>query len=263
MAEYRKEFDIKTDDLHAVAWQAKAEIAMERLLQREKAQAFTNTFEDLWGLEELPGIASQHLMLKGYGYGAEGDWKTSALLHIIKSMTRGLKGGTSFMEDYTYHYEAGNEYSLGAHMLEVCPSIAAAKPRVEVHPLGIGGKEPPARLVFEGHPGTAVVASLIDMGGRFRLIVQDVECVAPIMEMPNLPVARVMWKILPNLREGIRQWIMAGGAHHTVLSFDATAQMLEDWAEMMDIEFVHLSAETTSQELTQELRVNDLLWKMR
>jgi len=263
VAEYRKEFDVKTDDLHAVAWQAKAEIAMERLLKREKAQAFTNTFEDLWGLEELPGIASQHLMLKGYGYGAEGDWKTSALLHIIKSMTRGLKGGTSFMEDYTYHYEAGNEYSLGAHMLEVCPSIAAAKPRVEVHPLGIGGKEPPARLVFEGHPGTAVVASLIDMGGRFRLIVQDVECVTPIMEMPNLPVARVMWKILPNLREGIRQWIMAGGAHHTVLSFDATAQMLEDWAEMMDIEFVHLSAETTSKELTQELRVNDLLWKMR
>ncbi len=135
------------------------------------------------------------------------------------------------MEDYTYHYQPGSEYSLGAHMLEVCPSIAAKKPHIEVHPLGIGGKEPPARLVFEGRPGNAIVASLIDMGDRFRLIVQDVECVAPIMEMPNLPVARVMWKINPNLREGIRQWIMAGGAHHTVLSYDISASTLEDWAD--------------------------------
>jgi L-arabinose isomerase len=261
--QYRKEFEVKTENLHAVAYQAKEEIAMERILLREKAKAFSNTFEDLWGLEELPGIASQHLMAKGYGYGGEGDWKTAAMVSIIKSMTQDLKGGSSFMEDYTYHYEPGNEYSLGAHMLEVCPSIAAGKPRIEVHPLGIGGKEPPARLVFEGHSGKAVVVSLIDMGGRLRLIVQDVECVKPIMEMPNLPVARIMWKILPNLREGIRQWIMAGGAHHTVLTFDASAQMLEDWAEMMDIEFVHLSAETTSETLAKELRVNDLLWKLR
>ena len=261
--QYRKEFEVKTENLHAVAYQAKEEIAMESILLREKAKAFSNTFEDLWGLEELPGIASQHLMAKGYGYGGEGDWKTAAMVSIIKSMTQDLKGGSSFMEDYTYHYEPGNEYSLGAHMLEVCPSIAAGKPRIEVHPLGIGGKEPPARLVFEGHSGKAVVVSLIDMGGRLRLIVQDVECVKPIMEMPNLPVARIMWKILPNLREGIRQWIMAGGAHHTVLTFDASAQMLEDWAEMMDIEFVHLSAETTSETLAKELRVNDLLWKLR
>ena len=261
--QYREEFEVKTDDLHAVVYQAKEEIAMERILLREKAKAFSNTFEDLWGMEELPGIASQHLMSKGYGYGGEGDWKTAAMVSIIKSMTQGLKGGSSFMEDYTYHYEPGNEYSLGAHMLEVCPSIAAGKPRIEVHPLGIGGKEPPARLVFEGHAGKAVVVSLIDMGGRLRLIVQDVECVKPIMEMPNLPVARIMWKVLPNLREGIRQWIMAGGAHHTVLTFDATTQMLEDWAEMMDIEFVHLSAETTSEALAKELKVNDLLWKLR
>jgi L-arabinose isomerase len=148
-------------------------------------------------------------------------------------------------------------------MLEVCPSIAAAKPRIEVHPLGIGGKESPARLVFEGHPGKAIVISLIDMGGRLRLIVQDIECVKPIMDMPNLPVARVMWKIQPNLREGIRQWITAGGAHHTVLTYDATAEMLEDWAEMMDIEFVHLTENTTTEELKKELRVNDLLWKLR
>jgi L-arabinose isomerase len=261
--EYVAEYVLDTDDLHALHYQAQEEIAMEHILQREHADAYTNTFQDLWGIEELPGIASQHLMAKGYGYGAEGDWKTAAMMHIIKAMTQGAKGGTSFMEDYTYHYEKDNEYSLGAHMLEVCPSIAAEKPRIEVHPLGIGGKESPARLVFEGHSGKAVVVSLIDMGGRIRLIVQDIECVKPIMEMPNLPVARVMWKIKPNLREGIRQWITAGGAHHTVLTYDATAEMLEDWAEMMDIEFIHLTENTTTVELKKELRVNDLLWKLR
>jgi len=261
--EYKAKYDLATDDLHALQYQAKEEIAMERILQREHAAAYSNTFEDLWGMEELPGIASQHLMAKGYGYGAEGDWKTAAMVHIIKAMTQGLKGGSTFMEDYTYHYMHGNEYSLGAHMLEICPSIAAAKPRIEVHPLGIGGRDDPARLVFEGHAGKAVVTTLIDMGGRFRLIVQEVECVKPIMEMPNLPVARVMWKIRPNLREGIRQWITAGGAHHTVLTYDATAEMLEDWAEMMDIEFIHLTENTTIEELKKELRVNDLLWKLR
>ncbi len=261
--DYKSAYKLDTDDLHAVNYQAKEEIAIERILQREHAEAYTNTFEDLWGMEELPGLATQHLMSKGYGYGAEGDWKTAAMLNIIKAMTQDLKGGSSFMEDYIYHYEKDNEYSLGAHMLEVCPSVAATKPRIEVHPLGIGGKDAPARLVFEGHPGMAVVISLIDMGGRLRLIVQDIECVKPIMEMPNLPVARVMWKILPNLREGIRQWITAGGAHHTVLTYDANPRMLEDWAEMMDIEFVHLTDNTTTEELKKELRVNDLLWKLR
>jgi L-arabinose isomerase len=261
--EYQTEYKLDSKDLHSVKYQAKEEIAMERILKREHADAYTNTFQDLWGMEELPGIASQHLMAKGYGYGAEGDWKTAAMTHIIKAMTQGLKGGSSFMEDYTYHYEKGNEYSLGAHMLEVCPSIAAAKPRIEVHPLGIGGKENPARLVFEGHAGQAVVISLVDMGGRMRLIVQDIECVKPIMDMPNLPVARVMWKIKPDLREGIRQWITSGGAHHTVLTYDASPEMIEDWAEMMDIEFVHLTEDTTTEELKKELRVNDLLWKLR
>jgi len=261
--EYQAEFQLDTDDLHAVSYQAKEEIALERILEREQAGAFTNTFEDLWGMEELPGIATQHLMARGIGYGAEGDWKTAAMVHIVKAMTQGLKGGSSFMEDYTYHFEKEDGYSLGAHMLEVCPSIAVAKPRIEVHPLGIGGKEPPARLVFEGHAGKAIVISLVDMGGRLRLIVQDVECVKPIMEMPNLPVARVMWKVKPNLREGIRQWITAGGAHHTVLTFDLSAEVLEAWAEMMDIEFVHLTASTSIEELKKELRVNDLLWKLR
>lgn len=261
--EYQSEYKINTDDLHAVHYQAKVEIALERILRREHADAYTNTFEDLWGMEELPGIASQNLMAKGYGYGAEGDWKTAAMTHVINAMTQDLKGGSTFMEDYTYHYEKGNEHSLGAHMLEVSPSVAAAQPRIEVHPLGIGGKESPARLVFEGHAGKAIVASLVDMGGRLRLIVQDIECVEPIMDMPNLPVARVMWKVKPNLREGIRQWITAGGAHHTVLSYDATPEMLEDWAEMMDIEFVHLSEETTTKGLKKELQINDLLWKLR
>jgi L-arabinose isomerase len=261
--EYTIEFKLDTDNLHALHYQAKEEIAMERILQREGADAYTNTFQDLWGMEELPGIASQHLMTRGYGYGAEGDWKTAAMTHIIKTMTQDLKGGSSFMEDYTYHYEKDNEYTLGAQLLEVCPSIAAAKPRIEVHPLGIGGKEDPARLVFEGHAGKAVVVSLIDMGGRLRLIVQDIECVKPIMDMPNLPVARVMWKLKPNFREGIRQWITAGGAHHTVLTYDATAEMLGDWAELMGIEFVHLTENTTTEELSKELRVNDLLWKLR
>jgi L-arabinose isomerase len=261
--EYKAEYKIESDGMHAINYQAQVEIATERMLQKKHADVFTNTFEDLWGMEELPGLATQHLMAKGYGYGAEGDWKTAAMLHIIKSMTQGFSGGSSFMEDYTYHYEKDNEYSLGAHMLEVCPSIAAAKPCIEVHPLGIGGKDAPARLVFEGHAGKAIVISLIDMGGRLRLIVQDIECVKPIMDMPNLPVARVMWKIKPNLREGIRQWITAGGAHHTVLTYDATAEMLEDWAEMMDIEFIHLSENITTEELKKELRVNDMLWKLR
>ncbi len=188
---------------------------MERMLAREGAGAYTNTFEDLWGMEQLPGLATQHLMAKGYGYGAEGDWKTAAMTHIVKAMTRGLQGGTSFMEDYTYHFEPGNEYVLGAHMLEVCPSIASGEVRIEVHELGIGGKDAPARLVFGGQAGDAVAISLIDMGGRLRLILQEVECVEPIFDMPNLPVARVMWRPKVGLAEGIRQWILAGGAHHT------------------------------------------------
>jgi L-arabinose isomerase len=182
---------------------------------------------------------------------------------VVKAMTQGLSGGTSFMEDYTYHFEPGNQYVLGAHMLEVCPSIAAEKPRIEVHPLGIGGKDAPARLVFEGRPGDAIVASLIDMGGRLRLIAQDVECVKPLFEMPNLPVARVMWRPKVGLVEGIRQWLYAGGAHHTVLTYAATARMLKDWADVMGIEFVHLAADTRSDELKSRLEFADLLWKLR
>ena len=209
------------------------------------------------------GLASQHLMAQGYGYGGEGDWKVSAMTAIMKAMSEGQQGGTAFMEDYTYHLVKGQEYSLGAHMLEVCPSLAADKARIEVHPLGIGDREPPARLVFEGKAGSAIVVSLVDMGGRLRLICQDIECVKPIMDMPNLPVARVMWRAMPNLTTGVECWITAGGAHHTVLSYDVTAEQMKDWATMMDIEFVHITKDTTVEGLEQQLFLNDLAWKLK
>lgn len=263
MAEYESLYDMATENLAAVRYQAKEEIAMKKMLDREGCKAFSNTFEDLYGMEQLPGLASQRLMAQGYGYGGEGDWKVSALTAVIKAMTEGMAGGSAFMEDYTYHLESGNEYSLGAHMLEVCPSVAAARPRIEVHPLGIGGKGDPARLVFEGHAGKACVVSLVDMGGRLRMICQDIEAVKPILDMPNLPVARVMWRAEPNLRTGAECWILAGGAHHTVLTYDATPEMLRDWARMMEIEFVHITKDTTPDALERELFLNDLAWKLK
>lgn len=263
MDTYKASYDIATDDIAAIRYQAREEIAMKKMMDREGCKAFANTFQDLYGMEQLPGLASQHLMAQGYGYGGEGDWKVSALTHIMKQMSEGVPGGTAFMEDYTYDLEPGKELSLGAHMLEVCPSVAAEKPRIEVHPLGIGGKAAPARLVFEGHPGNAIVVSLIDMGGRLRMIVQDIECIKPIYEMPNLPVARVMWKGMPDLKTGIHAWIMAGGAHHTVLSYAVTAEQMEDWAEIMGIEFVHITKDTTISALKQQLLVSDLAWKLK
>lgn len=262
-AEYLSKYDLATDDIESVRYQAREEIAMERILVRERAGAYSNTFQDLYGMKQLPGLASQNLMAKGYGYGGEGDWKVAAMTHIVKTMTEGMEGGSAFMEDYTYHLKSGSEYSLGAHMLEVCPSVAADKPRIEVHPLGIGDREPPARLVFEGAAGKAIVASLVDMGGRLRLIVQDIEAVKPIMKMPNLPVARVMWKAMPDLKTGAKLWIIAGGAHHTVLSYSASAQMLEDWAEMMGIEFVHITKDSTVEGMKQQLFFADMAWKLK
>ena len=224
------------------------------MLDAEGCKAFSNTFQDLYGMEQLPGLASQHLMAEGYGYGGEGDWKVSAMTSILKAISEGQTGGTTFMEDYTYHLVPGQEYSLGAHMLEVCPSVASAKPRIETHHLGIGMNEKdPARLVFEGREGDAIVVSLIDMGGRLRLICQDIKCVKPIMEMPNLPVARVMWRAMPDLTTGLECWITAGGAHHTVLSYDVTAEQMKDWANMMGIEFVHITKDTTVENLEQDL----------
>ena len=264
VAVYKKEYDIATDNIAAIRYQAREEIAMKKMMDRNGCRAFSNTFQDLYGMEQLPGLASQHLMAQGYGYGAEGDWKVSAMTAIIKAMGENENGSSGFMEDYTYHLVKGKECSLGAHMLEVCPSLAATKPRIETHHLGIGmNAKDPARLVFDGKAGKAIVASLIDMGGRMRLIVQDIEAIKPIMDMPNLPVAKVMWKALPDLATGVECWITAGGAHHTTLSYDVDAEMLRDWARIMDIEFVHIGKDTTVESLEQQLMVNDLIWKLR
>lgn len=264
LADYAGVYDFATDDIHAVRYQAREEIAIKRLMDREGCLAFTDTFQDLYGMEQLPGLAAQHLMAQGYGFGGEGDWKAAAMTAILKAMGEGGNGASAFMEDYTYHLVPGQEYSLGAHMLEVCPSVAADRPRIETHYLGIGMNErDPARLVFEGKAGAAVVASLVDMGGRLRLVVQDIEAVKPIMPMPNLPVARVMWRAVPDLVTGLECWITAGGAHHTVLSYDVTAEMLRDWAKIMDIEFVHITKDSTPEKLEEELFLKDLAWKLK
>lgn len=262
LEEYKEKYIISTDNLDSVRYQAKLEIAIKKMLDAEGCGAFTNTFEDLHGMEQLPGLATQRLSEAGYGYGGEGDWKVSAMTHIMKQMAEGLDGGTAFMEDYTYDLTKGKELSLGAHMLEVCPTLAGDKPKIEVHPLGIGGKDDPARLVFKGRPGDAIVASLVDMGGRLRLIVQDIEAVDPIYEMPNLPVARVMWRAMPDLLTGAECWILAGGAHHTVLSYALNASHMQDFAEMMGIEFVHINKDTKVDEFKQMLFLQDIAWKL-
>ncbi len=264
VAEYTASYDVATDNMEAIRYQAKEEIAIKRMMDREGCRAFSNTFQDLYGMEQLPGLASQHLMAQGYGYGGEGDWKVSAMTAILKAMGENGNGCSLFMEDYTYNLAEGAEYSLGAHMLEVCPCCAAERPRIETHHLGIGMNEKdPARLVFEGKAGDAVVVSLIDMGGRLRLICQDIHCVKPILPMPNLPVARVMWQAEPSLTTGVECWITAGGAHHTVLSYDVTAEQMKDWANIMGIEFVHIGRDTTVEGLEKELLWNDIAWKLK
>ncbi len=217
---------------------ARQEIGMRNFLKAGKFAGFTTTFEDLTGLYQLPGLASQRLMAEGYGFGAEGDWKTAALLRSMKVMAQGLNGGTSFMEDYTYHLENGRERVLGAHMLEICPTIASHKPTLEVHPLGIGGKAAPARLVFNSPAGPAINASLIELAGGFRLIVNQVEAVEPDQALPKLPVARAVWIPKPDFHTATRNWIEAGGAHHSVYSQALTIEYLSDYAEMANIELV-------------------------
>ncbi|MCA9299601.1 MAG: L-arabinose isomerase, partial [Phycisphaerales bacterium] len=220
---------------------ARIEVGLRRFLGDLGASAFTDTFEDLHGVRQLPGIATQRLMADGFGFGAEGDWKTSALLRAMKVMGHGLGAGrdgfgTSFMEDYTYHMEPGRERVLGAHMLEICPTIASTKPRCEVHPLGIGGKEDPVRLVFDAPAGDALNATIVDMGGRLRMIVNAVEAVDADAPLPNLPVARAVWIPRPSFERGLAEWIEAGGAHHTGYSYTVTAEMLRDFARMAGIE---------------------------
>jgi len=247
----------------AMLEQAKMEIALKEMLVAENAAAFTTTFQDLHGLPQLPGLAAQRLMEQGYGFGAEGDWKQSMLTRCAKVMASGLPGGVSFMEDYTYHFEPGKEAALGAHMLEVCPSIADGKPRIEVHPLGIGGKGDPARMVFDAAPGPAVLATLVDLGNRFRMIVNEVETVKIENAMPKLPVARALWKPYPSLSESAEAWILAGGTHHSVYARALTTEHFRDWAEMNGIEFVLIDRNTKPDRLRDELRWGEAYWSGR
>ena len=243
---------------------ARIELGMRTFLDDGGFKAFTTTFEDLHGMPQLPGLAVQRLMADGYGFGAEGDWKTSALVRAMMVMGAGLKGGTSFMEDYTYHMVENGRGAkvLGAHMLEVCPAIADGKPRLEMHPLGIGGKDDPARLVFNVGNGQAVNASLIDMGNRFRMIINEVEVVPPDAPLPKLPVARVVWVPKPNLKVAAAAWIYAGGAHHTGFSQVVTAEHLQDFADMAGIECVLIGAETKLPEFRKELRWNEMYYAL-
>lgn len=227
---------------------AKIEIGMRAFLKQDGFNAFTTTFENLHGLDQLPGLAVQRLMADGFGFGAEGDWKTAALVRSMKVMASGLKGGTSFMEDYTYHFELGNMMVLGAHMLEVCPSIAADKPRLEVFPLGIGGKKDPARLIFDTPAGQGLNATIIDMGDRFRMIVNEVQVVKPEKDLPKLPVARALWKPLPDLKIAAEAWIIAGGTHHTGFSTALKSECMEDFAEIASVEFLLINDKTRISE---------------
>jgi L-arabinose isomerase len=241
---------------------ARIEAGLRSFLTAGNFKGFTDTFEDLHGLAQLPGIAAQRLMADGYGFGAEGDWKTAALVRAMKVMAAGLKGGASFMEDYTYHLAPGKMKVLGAHMLEICPSIAQGKPSMEIHPLGIGGKADPVRLVFDTPRGTGLNASLIDVGNRFRLLINEVDVVGPDKPLPKLPVARVVWVCKPDLATAAAAWIYAGGAHHTGFSQAVTTGMLEDFGNMAGIEIVIIDDDTRLREFRKELRFNEVYYAL-
>ncbi|MGW1465978.1 L-arabinose isomerase [Streptomyces sp. NPDC002308] len=240
----------------ALRYAARIEAGLRTFLTDGGFGAFTTNFEDLGGLRQLPGIAVQRLMAQGYGFGGEGDWKTAVLLRTLKTAADGLPGGTSFMEDYTYDLTPGNELILGAHMLEVCPSLADEVPSCEIHPLGIGGREDPVRLVFDAAAGPAVVVGLTDLGDRFRLVANEIDVVAPTEPLPALPVARAVWRPRPNLRTSTETWLTAGGPHHTVLTTALGAEHLDDLAEMLRTELVLIDASTTPRQFARELRWN-------
>jgi len=241
---------------------ARIEVGLRSFLEEGGFKGFTTTFEDLHGLQQLPGLAVQSLMAEGYGFGAEGDWKTCALLRGMKAMASDLPGGTSWMEDYTYHLDPKRPLVLGAHMLEVCPSIAAARPSMQMHPLGIGGKEDPARLVFTAKPGPALNATMVDMGNRFRLIVNELNVVKPPRPLPKLPVACAMWEALPDFKTAAAAWIYAGGAHHSAFSSALTVEHLQDFAAITGIELIRIGEGTTIPELKNELRWNDIAYHL-
>lgn len=269
VAEYEEKYSVaaslrKGGDRHAsLRDAAKIEVGLRAFLQAGNFKGFTDTFEDLHGLIQLPGIAVQRLMAEGYGFGAEGDWKTAALVRAMKVMGSGLKGGNSFMEDYTYHFDPENQMVLGAHMLEICESIADGKPSCEIHALGIGGKADPVRLVFNSISGPAINASIVDMGNRFRLLVNEVVAVDPIQSLPKLPVARVLWKPYPDMKTGCASWILAGGAHHTCYSQNLIAAHMQDFSEMIGIEYILIGKNTNLYDLKNELRWNDLYYSFK
>ena len=268
LMEYDDQYDVATSlrsggsQRPALREAARIEAGMRAFLETGGFKAFTTTFEDLHGLAQLPGIAAQRLMADGYGFGAEGDWKTAALVRAMKVMGSGLDGGTSFMEDYTYNFAADGMKVLGAHMLEVCESIAEKKPTLEIHPLSIGGKADPVRLVFTARSGPAVNATLLDMGNRFRMVVNEVDVISPDAPLPYLPVARAMWMPRPNLKVAAAAWILAGGAHHTGYSQAVTSQHLEDFAEMAGLEFMKIDAHTDVAEFKKELRWNEMYYHL-
>jgi L-arabinose isomerase len=240
---------------------AKIELGMRKFLKDGGFKGFSDTFEDLHGMAQLPGIASQRLMAEGYGFAGEGDWKTAALVRAFKVMGAGLKGGNAFMEDYTYHFDPNNALVLGSHMLEVDASLADGKASLEVHPLGIGGKADPARLVFNVASGPALNGAIVDMGNRFRFIVNEVEAVESVNDLPKLPVARVLWKPYPDMKTGCAAWIYAGGAHHTAYSQNLTAEHLQDFADMAGIEFLRIGKDTRIDQFRNEIRWNDAAYR--
>ena len=259
--EYRKLYQFKYSvDEHTfikqTREQARIELALESFLKDVGARAFCTNFQDLHGMSQLPGLAAQRLMSKGYGFAGEGDWKTAAMVRLFKVMGAGLSGGASFMEDYTYHLEKGAMLDLGAHMLEICPSIAIDKPTLEVHPLGIGDREDPARLVFNGRPGPALCAAIVDMGNRFRIVISEIESVETPEAFKRLPVARVLWKPLPDLVTASEAWILAGGGHHTAYSDAIDVELIRTFGEMTGIECLEINNDTTIPQFRKELRWN-------
>lgn len=265
---YKKEYEIAADSLkdehfvRQVKFAALVEIALRRLLKDMGAKAFTTNFDDLEGIDQLPGLASQRLMAEGYGFGAEGDWKTAALYRTMWVMGRGLPKGCSFLEDYTLNFDGKNSAILQAHMLEVCPLIAENKPKLEVHPLGIGGKNDPARLVFTSKQGEGVAATIVDMGNRFRLIINKVECIKS-KALPKLPVASALWIPKPNFEIGAGAWIAAGGTHHTSFSYDLSVQDLLDYAEIAGIEALVIDENTTMEGFKQQMRINEVYYMLK
>ncbi|MFG1683852.1 L-arabinose isomerase [Nonomuraea sp. NPDC049269] len=256
---YRVAPELLGERHESLRYAARIELGLRGFLEAGGFRAFTTNFEDLGGLRQLPGLAVQRLMADGYGFGGEGDWKTSVLLRTLKAMA---PGGTSFMEDYTYNLTPGEELILGAHMLEVCPSIATGTPTCEIHPLGIGGREDPVRLVFDAEPGPGIVIGLADMGDRFRLVANEIDIVAPPHPLPKLPVARAVWRPRPNLRTSAESWLTAGAPHHTVLSTAVGAEELTDLADMLGVELLIIDADTTARNFAKELRWNQAYYRL-